>query len=579
MVLQTPQQPPSPDRDVDAGVIDDARDRQRKQRWIGAAVIAALVVAGLIIGFAGGGGGSGGNGAGPGGRGAPLPSETLSLRAPKPSVLAHAIRRCDRQGTGSRLRALPAARTTKNPFAKGLVLSGVTGSVVGLIAVADGRELSCVIPIHPGGYFPSGGGQEPLAPTPASGKITGDGWGTMGALLGSVSEGEGRVGPNVSAVEFVFAHHLAVRARVENGWYLALRPQKAQSAGLNSNEPTSVFVTTSSGAINSPLPGPQCNRRPSACVFVRQPLPATPRRPNPSVSTPRSSSASVAGPTLRQLLANFAILRRHQTAADRSWKPPCDCGTTVQVGDLTRLAATLTDGYRVFLDVKRATSTGSQYSPGSYLLGLNLVSRSGDSSSVEFGSDTGYSLNPISTGRMASHGSPLYAPHGSQAFASIVPDGVTAVRWTINVRCPKLASSHGVHCQKTGTRTVTVRVLNNIAAQILPGVDSDPFYADISKITWLGRGGRVITAFTGYGNLAAPPFLAGHLNTGTRRILTGTGIAGARIGEPTANAIQAITRVLGPAAYVNAAASGCGVDHQTKWESPTTADPLTIYPT
>ena len=80
MVLHAPRQPPSPDRDVDAGVIDDARARQRKQRWIGAAVIAALVVAGLIIGFSGGGGGPGGNGAGPGEGGAPLPSESSLMQ-------------------------------------------------------------------------------------------------------------------------------------------------------------------------------------------------------------------------------------------------------------------------------------------------------------------------------------------------------------------------------------------------------------------------------------------------------------------------------------------------------------------
>jgi hypothetical protein len=575
MTLQAPEQPPSSDRDVDAGVIDDARDRQRKQRWIGAAVIAALVVAGLIIGFSGGGGGSGGNGAGLAGPGAPLPSETVSLRAPKPSLLAHAIRHCDKQGIARSIGRFPGAKTAENPFANGLVLSGVTGSVVGLIAVSDGRELSCVYPMRHGGYYPGGGSQGPVESLPAKDKITGSGWGTMGALLGSVSEGMGRAGTGVSSVEFVFADHRGVRARVENGWYLALLPQTAKEA-LNRSGPTSVFVTTSSGTISSPMPGPRCNRHPGACVFVRSPLRVAPHRPNPGITAPRSSSASIAGPTLQQLLANFSILRRHQTAADRSWKPPCDCGTTVQVRNLTRLATTL-DGYRVFLDVKRSISSGSQYSPGTYLLGLNLVSRSGESGSVEFGSDTQYSIYPLSTGRMASRGSPLFAPHGNQAFASVVPDGVAAVRWTVNIRCPKLASSHGAHCPTPGTQTVNVPVVNNIAARTLPGVDSDRFYANISKITWLGRNGRVITAFNGYGNLEAPPFLAGRLNTGTRAILTGTGIAGARIGEPTASAIQTITRLLGPAAYTNGVASGCGVDHQTVWESPTTADPLTVY--
>lgn len=576
MVLQTPQQPPSSEPDVEAGVIDDARSRQRKQRWIGAAVIVALVAAGSIVGFGGGGGGPGGNGADPGGPGVPLPSETLSLQAPKPGVLAGVIRHCDKQANG-RLRRFPATGGAKNPFATGLVLSGAVGPYVGLIAVVDGQELSCVDPLRRGGYYPGGGGEGPVGLAPASGKLTGDGWGTFGALLGSVSETDGRAGRNVSAVEFVFAHHRGVRARVENGWYLAMWPHK-QGEALNRNVgPTSVLVTTSSGTRSSPMSGTRCYDHPSACVFVKPPALTRPHRPNPRLPSPSSGAGNGAGPTLKQLLANFAVLRRGQTAADRSWKPPCDCGTTVQIRKLTRLATALPNGYRVFLDVKRATSSGSQFLPGSYLLGLNLVNRSGDASSVEFGSNTQYSIYPISTGRMGFRGSsPLYAPHGNQAFASLVPDGVATVKWTVDVRCPKIASSHGVHCPTPGSQTFTVPVVNNIAARLLPGVDSDQFYADISKVSWLGRGGRVIAAFNGYGNLAAPPFLAGHLNTGNRSILTGTGIAGARIGESTAHAIQMITRLLGPAAYANAA-SGCGIDHQTVWDSPTTADPLTVY--
>lgn len=575
MALQAPGQPPSPDRDVRDGVIDDARSRQRRQRWIGAAVAVALVAAGLIVGFAGGGGGGGGKGADPGGPAAPLPSETLSLRAPRPGVLARAVRHCDKQGIARRFRA---AGVVKNPFAKGLVVSGVAGSYVGLIAVVEGRELSCVTGIHPSGYLPGGGSQGPMELAPGNDKLTSQGWGTFGALLGSVSEDLGRAGRDISAVEFVFAHHRGVRARVENGWYLALWPHQQEGAALNTSGPTSVLVTTSSGTVSSPMSGTQCYDHPSACVFVKPPALTTPHRPNPSLPSPPSSAGNGTGPTLKQLLANFAVLRRGQTTADRSWKPPCDCGTTVQIRNLTRLARTLSNGYRVFLDVKRSTSGGSQFSPGSYLLALNLVNRSGDSSSVEFGSNTQYSIYPISTGRMASRGSsPLYAPHGSQTLASIVPDGVAAVRWTVDVRCPKVASSHGVHCPTAGSHTFTVPVVNNIAARILPGVDSDPLYANISKVVWLGPGGRLITAFDGYGNLAAPPFLAGHLNTGTRSILTGTGIADARFGEPTARAIQTITRLLGPAAYTNAAASGCGVDRQTVWDSPTTADPLTVY--
>lgn len=64
MLLETPERPaeltqPIVDG-VDAGVIQDARNRQRSQRRVTATLITAgLAVAGLVIGFAGGAGGSG----------------------------------------------------------------------------------------------------------------------------------------------------------------------------------------------------------------------------------------------------------------------------------------------------------------------------------------------------------------------------------------------------------------------------------------------------------------------------------------------------------------------------------------
>ena len=56
MALQAPSSPrPPKEEDVEAGVIEDARARQRRFRVIGAALIAAAVVAGgLIVGFTGG---------------------------------------------------------------------------------------------------------------------------------------------------------------------------------------------------------------------------------------------------------------------------------------------------------------------------------------------------------------------------------------------------------------------------------------------------------------------------------------------------------------------------------------------
>jgi photosystem II stability/assembly factor-like uncharacterized protein len=59
MAVQTPPRPATPDREIDAGVIEDARRRQRRQRAAGAAVVGALAAGAIIFAAVGGGGGSG----------------------------------------------------------------------------------------------------------------------------------------------------------------------------------------------------------------------------------------------------------------------------------------------------------------------------------------------------------------------------------------------------------------------------------------------------------------------------------------------------------------------------------------
>lgn len=62
MAVETPLAPLAPDEQIEAGVIEDARARQRRHRSIAVtlfAAAAAALAAGLFIGFAGGGGGSG----------------------------------------------------------------------------------------------------------------------------------------------------------------------------------------------------------------------------------------------------------------------------------------------------------------------------------------------------------------------------------------------------------------------------------------------------------------------------------------------------------------------------------------
>ncbi len=58
MTLQAPQVPSEGERDIDAGVIEDARARQRRHRRVGTTLAIAAIAAGVILGFAGGGNGS-----------------------------------------------------------------------------------------------------------------------------------------------------------------------------------------------------------------------------------------------------------------------------------------------------------------------------------------------------------------------------------------------------------------------------------------------------------------------------------------------------------------------------------------
>jgi hypothetical protein len=477
MALQTPSPPPSKrDEDIEAGVIDDARDRQRQHRAIGAAaIVAALIAAGLIIGFAGGGGGSGsGGGSGHelGGAGAPVSHQALS--APKPALLTSALRRCDKQR--------PAWNGTVRPFAHGLTVSAANGRYVGLVASGQGGAHVCVIAVPPSGYLPDGGGQGLPIAMPGAHKLSDEGGGSMGGLAGAVWYDYGRAGRDVTSVEFVFAKHPAIEAVLHNGWYLAVVPD-GNDRGL---QPSSVRVTTSAGTVTSPPPGAKCNSGPSSCLFVTQPAPVR-QTPTP-VGRPVPN-----GPAMKHLLANLAILRRPQSAADRSWKPPCDCGSTVQVRNLTRLATTLPNNNRVFLDVKQAIAGGGQtLAPGSYILSLNIVARNGNTTTAPVNSNGQNSTYPLSIRSFARGGGPLQPSASPQAFATVVPDGVATVKWTIVVSCPKVAIRLGRHCPKPGTQTVTVPVTNNVAAQMLPGIDSDPFYARVSKVVWLSQNGRVI---------------------------------------------------------------------------------------
>ena len=268
---------------------------------------------------------------------------------------------------------------------------------------------------------------------------------------------------------------------------------------------------------------------------------------------------------------NFAVLRRPQTAADRSWKPNCSCaGAARQLYGLTRFAVKLPHGYRVFIDVEQFISGGQENTPaGSYNLNLDIVDRYGNTDSTSFGPNTQYTVQPLSTARPALAEA---RPHGGAAFASVVPDGVASVSWTLG--CPRGRRST-TSTTNIPSQTVRVRVVNNVAAAWLSKAPAD--CPGATKVVWRSASGRVVTSFAGYGNLPAPPFVVGKLGAGTRHLLTSSGVGSARIGESSTKALSTLTQLLGTPADANVKVQGCAIDSETVWTSPSVADPLTVY--
>ncbi len=287
MVVQSPQptSPRLPD-DVKAGVIEDARRRQRRHRGVIAALaVAVLVAAGLIIGFSGGGGSAAGAGGGLdlGGAGAPVAHQALN--APNPRVVASAVRRCDVRRQ--------AWNGIERPFATGPKVSAENGGIVALVSNARGSALLCMTGTPSNPYQSNGGAFDRRLVAPGPDQLTDAGLGGFGDRpgqdqLGMVAYDYGKAGSDVTAVEFIFRNRPAIQAVVHDGWYVALWPQKAvrivgapltaAARGQLLKErlaarPTSVRVTTRTRTITSALPNVRCYSHKTACgVFdMRRP--------------------------------------------------------------------------------------------------------------------------------------------------------------------------------------------------------------------------------------------------------------------------------------------------------------------
>lgn len=264
-----PQSAPLPTgtQDIDAGVIKDARARQRRHRDAGV-LIAAAAIGGVMLVFSGGGSGSGtghGSGHGLGGQSTPV-----AASAPDSALLSRAVADCRFPLGIMTLRQGGRVFASRRLIRRGLVLDATASNHVGLISVLHGNVGMCVVRIDapPQPDLPMaedqrrGSSPSKLPPNRLwSGDMSGTGY------QSTTSEGFyafGRAGRKVSGVEYLLPNHRTVRAQLEHGWYIAWWPKTARGT----NRPDAVQVTTSSGAMTSPLPGRQCANNSESCVFV-----------------------------------------------------------------------------------------------------------------------------------------------------------------------------------------------------------------------------------------------------------------------------------------------------------------------
>ncbi len=227
-----------------------------------------LVAAGVFIALLRGGGGNGSANTG----GASASHQALST--PAPSVLASVVRHCD--------QSRPVWNGIKRPFANGPAVDAQSsGGYVALVSSEPRPGLLCMTAVRGSPYVPDGGSYDPSLVAPGSDQLTLAGGG-FGGSSGAVAYDYGRVGRDVTAVEFIFRNHPAVEAVVHNGWYLAIWPEEASNMPLTASararsfafatRPTSVLVTTRSGTMTSPLPRPSahCSGHRTCGVFDTQ---------------------------------------------------------------------------------------------------------------------------------------------------------------------------------------------------------------------------------------------------------------------------------------------------------------------
>jgi hypothetical protein len=311
------------------------------------------------------------------------------------------------------------------------------------------------------------------------------------------------------------------------------------------------------------------------------------RRPVPRVTAVSPAPASVV-PTLAQLLANFAVLRRPQTAADRAWGQRAQAVNVRRLTRLTRLAKQLDSGDRVFLTVDRFRKGPAGQRAGSYSLSVWIVSPDGNASGTSFGPQVNYNVIPLP----ARAGGARPEAYGFNSWAGLVPDGVSRVSWRFTCRANPLTQ-----CSGQSPFTATVPVVDNVASWTGP-VPTGECGACLQPISvvWYGSHGQVLLRYGAgvtRGNLQRPPFIvhgapvpAPTSPTGPARITTplplrglaGDGVDGARFGQSAAVVLRQVAASIGSPSAAYRPGGTCEIDQVIAWgPAHRGSHPLTMF--
>lgn len=184
------------------------------------------------------------------------------------------------------------------------------------------------------------------------------------------------------------------------------------------------------------------------------------------------------GPTLRDLRANFAVLRGPATAVDRAAVATFRYG----IGARARLVSPEevrllrhVDGARAYLIVDplfRHRTTGRVVA---HMMSLSI-------------GDTGFAWGPenyLIFPTMVAQSGELGPSSGPSTYVSVVPDGVRRVKWRF--ACPSRAS--GAKCQLPAQRVVTLPVHDNLVSLQMDTPTSWSPNGNVATVTWYGADG------------------------------------------------------------------------------------------